>query len=108
VGASAALFSTFCPSFYDMRAEDHADIVAHRRSIRHGYTAAGALTLASGLASSALLRNGLPFVAAVVISGVQIAGYEYWITHPAREESGPVPSWQQALSWGAAGAGGGA
>jgi hypothetical protein len=108
VGASAALFATFAPTFYEMRAEDHADIVAHRTSIRHGYTAAAALTLASGWASAALLGNGLPFVAAVAVAGVQIAGYEYWIAHPAREETGPVPSWQRALSWGAAGASGGA
>lgn len=108
VGASAALFATFCPTFYAMRAEDHADIVSHRTSIRHGYAAAAALTLASGWASAALLGNGLPLAAAVLVSAVQITGYEYWIGHPAREETGPVPSWQRALSWGSAGASGGA
>lgn len=110
IEAGAALMASFCPSWFTVRSDffhDNGAVAGNRTSIRHGYTAAAVLTVATGWASSVMVRSSLPMVGAVLITGIEIAGYEYCVRHPAREAKGPTPAWQQALSWGASGGAGG-
>jgi hypothetical protein len=111
IEAGAALMASFCPSWFTVRSDffhDNGAVEGNRTSIRHGYIAAAVLTMATGWASSVMVRSPLPMVGAALITGIEIAGYEYCVRHPAREAKGPTPAWQQALNWGAAGGGGGA
>lgn len=105
IEAGAALMASFCPSWFTTRSEffhDNGAVVGNIRSIRQGYTAAAVLTLATGWASSIMVRSALPMFGAALITGIEIAGYEYCVRNPAREAKGAPPPYMQALNWGAA------
>lgn len=81
VQAGAALVGQCCPNWWSVR--DGETDQRSVNSIRQGYSAAGALTIAAGLAAGYAVRSPLPVLGALLITGLEIAGYEYSIRHPA-------------------------
>ncbi len=105
IEAGAALMASFCPSWFTVRSKFFNENGAREgnvKAIRHGYAAGGVLTLATGYASSYMVRSPLPMMGAVLITVLEIGGYEHAIRHPATEEHGAMPAHMQALQWGAA------
>lgn len=90
VGEGAALFAAFCPSWFTVRSpffHEQDARAGNIRSIRQGETAATVLTVGMGWAATLLTRSALPLAGSIVVSAAMIAGYEYSIRHPAREDA---------------------
>ena len=105
IEAGAALMASFCPSWFTVRSpffHEQSARTGNVTSIRQGYTAAAILTLATGIASSYMVRSPLPTFGAALITGIEIGGYEYSMANPATEEKGAPPAWSLPLQWGAA------
>ena len=58
------------------------------KRIRAGEAAATAIVLATGAAVSKSMNDPVPFVAAAIISGIFVFGYEYQIRNPSKQEGG--------------------
>lgn len=105
VEAGAALMASFCPSWFTVRSPFFHEQEARQgniTSIRQGYTAAAVLTMATGWASSYMVRSPLPLIGAALITALEIGGYEYSITHPASAAKSAPPAYMSALAWPAA------
>jgi hypothetical protein len=99
VGEASGVFAGFCPSwftvsspfFHEQEAKD-----GNVKRIRWGEAAATAIVLATGAAVSVSERDPIPFIAASVICGVFVGGYEYMIAHPSSDDEGSQPfPWQR-------------
>jgi len=91
VGEASGVFAGFCPSwftvaspfFHEQEAKD-----GNVKRIRAGEVAATAIVLATGAAVSQSMNDPVPFVAAAIISGIFVFGYEYQIRNPSKQEGG--------------------
>ena len=88
IGMASGVFAGFCPSwftvaspfFHDQEAKD-----GNVKRIRWGEGAATLIVVATGLAVSRGTGRKAPLLAAIAISGIFVAGYEYMIAHPSTE-----------------------
>lgn len=88
IGMASGVFAGFCPSwftvaspfFHDQEAKD-----GNVKRIRWGEAAATAIVVATGLAVSRGTGRKAPLLAAIGISAIFVAGYEYMIAHPSTE-----------------------
>jgi hypothetical protein len=88
IGMASGVFAGFCPSwftvaspfFHDQEAKD-----GNIKRIRWGEAAATAIVVATGLAVSRGTGRKAPVLAAIGISAIFVAGYEYMIAHPSTE-----------------------
>lgn len=88
IGMASGVFAGFCPSwftvaspfFHDQEAKD-----GNIKRIRWGEAAATAIVVATGLAVSRGTGRKAPVLAAIGISSIFVAGYEYMIAHPSTE-----------------------
>jgi hypothetical protein len=88
IGMASGVFAGFCPSwftvaspfFHEQNAKD-----GNIKRIRWGEAAATVIVVATGFAVSNNTGRKEPLLAAVLISGIFVAGYEYMIAHPSTE-----------------------
>ncbi len=89
IGMASGVFAGFCPSwftvaspfFHEQNARD-----GNVKRIRWGEAAATLIVVATGWAVSNSVGRAGPLIAAVGISAVFVAGYEYMIAHPSTED----------------------
>lgn len=88
IGMASGVFAGFCPSwftvaspfFHEQNAKD-----GNIKRIRWGEAAATIIVVATGWAVSNNTNRAAPLFAAIGISAVFVAGYEYMIAHPSTE-----------------------
>lgn len=89
IGMASGVFAGFCPSwftvaspfFHEQNAKD-----GNIKRIRWGEAAASVIVVATGWAVSNQTRRPAPLLAALFISAVFVAGYEYMIAHPSTDD----------------------
>jgi len=93
VGEASGVFAGFCPSWFTVSSPFFHEQEAREgnvKRIRWGEAAATVIVIGTGAAVAARSDNNLPIIAAALICGVFIAGYEYMIAHPATEDGAGV------------------
>lgn len=93
VGEASGVFAGFCPSWFTVSSpffHEQEARAGNIRRIRWGEAAATAIVLATGAAVSYRSVTRAPFYASAAISGIFIAGYEYMIRHPAKQDKRPA------------------
>jgi hypothetical protein len=88
VGAASGVYAQFGPSMFTISSDFFHDghVEGNKRRIRNAEILGTAITLAMGWAGSVLTRSMLPFAGAAIYSGISVAGWEYAMAHPARDE----------------------
>lgn len=90
IGEASGVFAGFCPSWFTVSSpffHDQDAKTGNVRRIRWGEAAATTIVLATGAAVTYRSNNTLPFWASLFISGVFVAGYEYMIAHPSKDDA---------------------
>lgn len=90
VGTASGVFAGFCPSWFTVASpffHAQGSREGNIKRIRWGEIAATAIVVGMGAAMAHLSNNDSVFWAAVGISLVFVAGYEYMIAHPASGDS---------------------
>ncbi len=96
VGEASGVFAGFCPSwftvsspfFHDQDAKD-----GNVKRIRWGEVAASVIVVGTGAAVSMRSDNNSALIASVLISAIFVAGYEYMIAHPSKEDKAERGVW---------------
>jgi len=91
IGEASGVFAGFCPSWFTVASPFFHEQEAKSgnvKRIRAGEAAATGIVLATGLAVSQTLRDPVPFWASVAICGVFVAGYEFQIQNPSKDDNG--------------------
>jgi hypothetical protein len=89
IGEASGVFAGFCPSWFTVASPFFHEQEAkpgNIKRIRQGEVAATAIVLATGWAVSSRQTSNAPLWAAVIISAIFVAGYEYQIAHPSKED----------------------
>lgn len=95
IGEASGVFAGFCPSWFTVASpffHEQEAKAGNISRIRAGEGAATAIVLGTGWAVAHGMRNNFALWAAVGISAVFIAGYEYQIRHPSKSPGGPAPA----------------
>jgi hypothetical protein len=95
IGEASGVFAGFCPSWFTVASpffHEQEAKAGNISRIRAGEAAATAIVLGTGWAVSRGMRNNFAFFASAAISAVFIAGYEYQIRNPSKQDSGPAPA----------------
>jgi hypothetical protein len=79
------VFTVASPFFHDQEAK-----AGNVNRIRAGEVAATAIVLGTGWAVSGGALGRFPIYASIAISAVFIAGYEFQIAHPSKNEATPA------------------
>ena len=96
IGEASGVFAGFCPSWFTVSSPFFHEQEAREgnvKRIRWGEMAATAIVVATGAAVSSRTGKMLPLLAAIGISGIFVAGYEYMIANPSKgdgESTGSV------------------
>jgi hypothetical protein len=93
IGEASGVFAGFCPSWFTVASpffHDQAAKEGNVNRIRAGEVAATVIVLGTGWAVSGGSLGRFPLYAAAAISAVFIAGYEYQIAHPSKDEATPA------------------
>jgi hypothetical protein len=83
-------YSGVLPSMFTISSDffhGQGSIEGNRKRIRQGEVIGSALTVAEGLAVSALTRSLFPLVGAVAMGAFLVGCYEYSLRNPAKAES---------------------
>ena len=91
IGEAVGTFASFNPSWFTVSSPFFHEQEAHEgnvRRIRWGEVAATLVTVGVGAAMTYVVKDPAPLVASVVISAVEVLGYEYMMAHPATEDEG--------------------
>lgn len=89
VGEASGVFAGFCPSWFTVSSpffHDQAAKEGNVKRIRWGEAAATVIVVSTGAAVAYRSDNNLALWAAIMICVIFIAGYEYMIAHPAKED----------------------
>lgn len=89
VGEASGVFAGFCPSWFTVASpffHEQEARAGNVKRIRWGEAAATVIVLATGAAVTYQQGDWFPLAAALLISAVFIAGYEYQIAHPSTED----------------------
>lgn len=89
IGEASGVFAGFCPSWFTVSSpffHEQDAFAGNVKRIRWGEAAATLIVMATGWAAAKSVgRSAL--IAAALISGVFVAGYEYMIAHPATNDT---------------------
>lgn len=88
IGEASGVFAGFCPSWFTVSSpffHDQAAKDGNIKRIRWGEVAASAIVIATGYAVSMRTTSKLPLLAALLICGIFVGGYEYMIAHPSKD-----------------------
>lgn len=86
IGTAAGVFAGFCPSWFTVSSPFFHEQGAREgniKRIRWGEAAATGIIAALGISMWAETDDVMHFWAAIIISFIFVAGYEYMIAHPA-------------------------
>jgi len=89
IGEASGVFASFNPSWFTVSSPFFHSQEAKEgniKRIRWGEAAATIVVVATGAAVTYRTGKRLPLYAAVAISALFIAGYEFMIAHPAAED----------------------
>src|SRR5438309_992671 len=89
VGEASGVFAGFCPSWFTVASPFFHEQDAkpgNVKRIRWGEAAATLIVLATGAAVTYQQGDWFPLAAALLITLIFIAGYEYQIRHPSTED----------------------
>jgi hypothetical protein len=89
VGEASGVFAGFCPSWFTVASpffHEQDAKAGNIRRIRWGELAATLIVMATGAAVAHQQHDPFPILAALLISLIFIAGYEYQIAHPSTED----------------------
>jgi hypothetical protein len=89
MGASS-LYSAFNPSWFTVSSDffhGQGSKAGNIKRVRAGSIAATLLVIGSGIGLSYITSNPLFIYSGIIISAFFVAGYEWMIRHPAREDS---------------------
>lgn len=89
IGEASGVFAGFCPSWFTVSSpffHEQEAKAGNVKRIRWGEAAATAIVMATGVAVSAQTKDPIPLIASAIISAVFVAGYEYMIANPSKEE----------------------
>ena len=89
VGAASGVFAGFCPSWFTVASpffheQDARD--GNVKRIRWGEAAATIIVVGMGWAVSYRQKSNMAIYAALLISAVFVAGYEYMIANPSTDD----------------------
>lgn len=90
IGEASGVFAGFCPSWFTVASpffHEQEAKAGNVKRIRWGEAAATAIVLGTGWAISHTSKDRVPLLAAALISGIFVAGYEYQIAHPSTQDS---------------------
>lgn len=88
VGTAAAVYACVCGSWSTVLAHPHHTTIGRFRVCE---TVASVIVATHGVASAREQDSLIPFVVAVVMCGVFIAGYEWAVSHPVIMPDGTNP-----------------
>jgi chromate transport protein ChrA len=89
IGEASGVFAGFCPSWFTVASpffHEQEAKAGNIKRIRQGEAAATAIVLATGWAVSSRQASNSAWWASVAISAIFVAGYEYQIRHPSKED----------------------
>ena len=89
IGEASGVFAGFCPSWFTVSSpffHEQEAKAGNVKRIRWGEIAATTIVVATGWAVSARSGKKAPLWAAMAICGVFVAGYEYMIANPSKED----------------------
>ena len=103
IGEASGVFAGFCPSWFTVASPFFHDQEAkggNVKRIRAGEAAATVIVVGTGWAVSQS-RSKLALWASIGIAAVFIAGYEYQIAHPSKDDSpsDPASASLSSLAW---------
>jgi hypothetical protein len=90
IGEASGVFAGFCPSWFTVASpffHEQDAKTGNVKRIRWGELAATLIVLATGLAVGYQQSDWFPVAAAISISVIFVAGYEYQIAHPSTEDA---------------------
>jgi len=89
IGEASGVFAGFCPSWFTVSSpffHEQEAKAGNVKRIRWGEIAATGIVVATGWAVSARSGKKAPLAAAIAICGIFVAGYEYMIANPSKED----------------------
>src|SRR5882672_3430951 len=89
IGEASGVFAGFCPSWFTVSSpffHDQDAKAGNVKRIRWGEVAATGIVVATGAAVAARSNNSLALWGSIAICVVFVAGYEYMIAHPSKED----------------------
>lgn len=89
VGEASGVFASFNPSWFTVSSPFFQEQKSHDgnvKRIRWGEVAASAIVIGTGWAVAYNSNDKTPLYAAIGISALFVAGYEYMMAHPATED----------------------
>ena len=96
IGEASGVFAGFCPSWFTVASPFFHEQEAKEgnvKRIRAGEVAATAIVVGTGWAVSSRSPGWLPLWASIAISVIFVAGYEYQIANPSKDDqAGQMPS----------------
>lgn len=95
VGEASGVFASFNPSWFTVSSpffQEQGAQAGNRKRIRWGEIAASAIVIGTGYAVAYNSDDKTPLYAAIGISALFVAGYEYMMAHPATEDGQELPT----------------
>ncbi len=89
IGEASGVFAGFCPSWFTVSSpffHEQDAKAGNVKRIRWGEVAATAIVTATGWAVTSRTGKKLPLMAAIGICAVFVAGYEYMIANPSKDD----------------------
>jgi len=90
IGEASGVFAGFCPSWFTVSSpffHEQEAKAGNVKRIRWGEIAATSIVVATGWAVSARSGKKAPLLASIAICGIFVAGYEYMIANPSKEDN---------------------
>ncbi len=90
IGEASGVFAGFCPSWFTVASPFFHEQEAKEgnvKRIRAGEVAATVIVMGTGWAVSRGPVGGFALLASAAICGVFVAGYEYQIAHPSKDDN---------------------
>lgn len=91
IGEASGVFAGFCPSWFTVSSpffHEQEAKAGNVKRIRWGEIAATSIVVATGYAVTTRTKRIQPLLASIAICGVFVAGYEYMIRNPSKNDEG--------------------
>lgn len=102
IGEASGVFAGFCPSWFTVASpffHEQEARAGNVKRIRAGEAAATVIVIGTGWAVSSRSSGNAALIAAIIISAVFIAGYEYQIAHPSTDDGKGKSTTEKMPAW---------